>query len=55
MDSFEPPLSRRYAFQQMELMEAGWERRDAQRIVDTWLADEIKCALRSQSGRACRA
>ena len=53
MDSFEPPLSRRYAFQQMELMEAGWDRRDAQRIVDTWLADEIKCALRSQLGRAC--
>ena len=45
MDSFEPPLSRRYAFQQMELMEAGWDRRDAQRIVDAWLADEIKCAL----------
>lgn len=45
MDSFEPPLSRRYAFQQLELMEAGWDRRDAQRIVDTWLADEIKCAL----------
>lgn len=55
MDSFEPPLSRRYAFQQMELMEAGWDRRDAQRIVDTWLADEIKCALRSQSAWACRA
>ena len=44
MDSFEPPLSRRYAFQQLELMEAGWDRHDAQRIVDTWMADEIKCA-----------
>ena len=49
MDSFEPPISRRYAFQQMELMEAGWDRRAAQRIVDTWLADEIKCAPRCHS------
>ncbi|KAK9836127.1 hypothetical protein WJX81_003681 [Elliptochloris bilobata] len=46
LDSFEPPLSRRYAFQQLELMEAGMPRRKAQRVVDAWFADEIKAQER---------
>lgn len=45
LNSFEPPLSRKFAWQQMELMEKGMSRRKAERIVESWLADEIKCAL----------
>ena len=45
LDSFEPPLSRKYAWQQLELMEKGFTRRKAQRVVESWFADAIKCAL----------
>lgn len=45
LDSFEPPLSRKYAWQQLELMEKGFTRRKAQRVVESWFGDAIKCAL----------
>lgn len=45
LDSFEPPLSRKYAWQQLELMEKGFSRHKAQRVVESWFADAIKCAF----------
>jgi hypothetical protein len=44
LNSFEPPLSRKFAWQQLELMEQGMSRRKAERIVEAWLADEIRRA-----------